>query len=64
MNDRYYYDNLLKKLEDRENSIKETICFGAVIDYTAFKEMRARLSKISKTKQDLKDLLEKVDNDD
>jgi hypothetical protein len=61
MNDRYYYDNLLKKLEDRENSIKETICFGAVIDYTAFKEMRAR---ISKTKQDLKDLLEKVDNDD
>ena len=64
MNDKYFYDNLLKQLEERENSIKETICFGAVIDYTAFKEMRARLSEISKTKQDLKDLLQKVDDND
>ena len=64
MNDRYFYDNLMKKLEDREKSIVETLCFGSVIDYTAFKEMRARLSEISLTKQELKDLLQKVyDND-
>ena len=64
MNDRYFYDNLMKKLEEREKSIAETICFGAVIDYTAFKEMRARLSEISQTKQELKDLLQRVDDND
>jgi hypothetical protein len=64
MNDRYFYDNLMKKLEDREKSIVETLCFGSVIDYTAFKEMRARLSEISLTKQELKDLLQKVDDND
>ncbi len=64
MNDRYFYDNLIKKLEEREKSITETICFGAVIDYTAFKEMRARLSEISQTKQELKDLLQRVDDND
>ena len=64
MNDRYYYENMIKKLEDREKYIVETLCFGAVIDYTAFKEMRARLSEISLTKQELKDLLQKVDDND
>ena len=55
---------MIKKIEDREKSIVETLCFGAVIDYTAFKEMRARLSEISLTKQELKDLLQKVDDND
>jgi|TARA_R100001510_G_scaffold34748_1_gene31243 hypothetical protein len=63
-NDLYIYENMLKMMRERRSSIQETICHGAVADFTAFKELRARLGELAQTEQDLKDLLKKVSDID
>tara|TARA_B100000780_G_C20779198_1_gene309408 strand:- start:199 stop:390 length:192 start_codon:yes stop_codon:yes gene_type:complete len=60
MNELYIYENMLKNVRDRQSLIQEALCFGPVSDFTAFKELRARLGELAQTEQDLKDLLEKV----
>tara|TARA_R110000803_G_scaffold98268_1_gene166409 strand:+ start:368 stop:562 length:195 start_codon:yes stop_codon:yes gene_type:complete len=60
MNELYIYENMLKNVRDRQSMLKEAICIGPVADFTAFKELRARLGELAQTEQDLKDLLEKV----
>ena len=60
MNELYIYENMLKNVRDRQSLIQEPLCFGPVSDFTAFKELRARLGELAQTEQDLKDLLEKV----
>ena len=60
MNDLYIYENMLKIIRERSESVKETILYGAVADYTAFKELRAKLGELAQTQQDLKPLLDKV----
>ena len=64
MNDVYINEKLTKVLSQRKSSIEEAICYGAVVDFVAYKELRAQLAEIVKVEQDLKDLLEKVDNND
>ena len=64
MNELYIYENMLKNVRDRQSMLKEAICVGPVADFTAFKELRARLDELAQTEQDLKDLLEKVNNND
>ena len=64
MNDLYIYEKMLKNVRDRQSLVKEAICIGPIADFTAFKELRARLDELAQTEQDLKDLLEKVDNND
>jgi len=51
---------MLKMIRERSNSVRETICHGPVPDFTAFKELRAKLGELAQTEQDLKDLLNKV----
>jgi len=63
-NDLYIYENMLKIIRERRSSIQETICHGAVGDFTAFKELRAKLGELAQTEQDLKDLLKKVSDID
>ena len=60
MNDLYIYENMLKIIRERSESVKETILYGAVADYTAFKELRAKLGDLAQTEHDLKTLLDKV----
>jgi hypothetical protein len=60
MNDLYIYENMLKIIRERKTSVTETILYGAVADYTAFKELRAKLGELAQTEQDLKTLLDKV----
>jgi len=60
MNDLYIYENMLKIIRERQESVKETILYGAVADYTVFKELRAKLGELAQTEQDLKTLLDKV----
>ena len=60
MNDLYIYENMLKIIRERKESVKETILYGAVADYTVFKELRAKLGELAQTEQDLKTLLDKV----
>ena len=55
---------MLKIIRERSESVKETILYGAVADYTAFKELRAKLGELAQTEQDLKTLLEKVSEPD
>lgn len=64
MNELYIYENMLKNVRDRQSMLKEAILFGPVADFTAFKELRARLGELAQTEQDLKDLLEKVNKHD
>lgn len=51
---------MLKIIRERKESVKETILYGAVADYTVFKELRAKLGELAQTEQDLKTLLDKV----
>ena len=60
MNDLYIYENMIKILKERRESVIETICYGSVVDFSAFKELRAKLGELAKTEQDLKDLLNKI----
>ena len=64
MSDLYIYEKMLKNVRERQNVVKDALCFGPVPDFTAFKELRARLGELAITEQDLKDLLEKVTDDD
>ena len=64
MDELYIYEKMLKNVRDRQSLLKEAICVGPVEDFTAFKELRARLDELAQTEQDLKDLLEKVNKND
>jgi hypothetical protein len=47
---------MLKNIRQRKEAIVENLCFGSVSDFTAFKELRARLAELALTEQELKDL--------
>jgi hypothetical protein len=55
---------MLKNVRQRQNMIQETICYGVVPDFVAFKELRGRLGELATTEQDLKDLLKEVSDYD
>ena len=57
MSDLYIYEKMLKNVRERQDMVKESLCFGPVLDFVAFKELRARLGELAITEQDLKDLL-------
>lgn len=63
-NDLYFYENMLKIVRERQSSVRDAICFGPVADFTAFKELRAKLGELAQTEQDLKNLLNKVSETD
>ncbi len=64
MADLYIYEKMLKNVRQRQNMIQETICYGVVPDFVAFKELRGRLGELATTEQDLKDLLKEVSDYD
>ncbi len=64
MNDLYFYENMLKNVRERRESVIEAICYGAVSDFTAFKELRAKLGELALTEQELKNLLNRISESD
>ena len=60
----YIYDNMLKILRQRQDTVEETICYGSISDLTAYKEQRAVLSELAILEQELKNLLNKVKDTD
>jgi hypothetical protein len=62
--DLYIYEKLLKNIRERRKLVEETLCEGPVADFTAFKELRARLGELAVIEQDLKSLLRKVTSDE
>ena len=55
---------MLKNIRERKDVVVDAICHGPVPDFTAFKELRAKLAELAITEQDLRDLLEKVEDDE
>jgi|TARA_R100000664_G_C2753428_1_gene140836 hypothetical protein len=62
--DLYIYDNMLKILRQRQSQLQESLCFGSVPDFTAYKEQRAVLAELATIEQELKNLLERVKDTD
>ena len=62
--DLYIYDNMLKILRQRQSQLQESLCFGSVPDFTAYKEQRAVLAELATLEQELNNLLERVKDTD
>ena len=55
---------MLKILRQRQSQLQESLCFGSVPDFTAYKEQRAVLAELATLEQELKNLLERVKDTD
>tara|TARA_R110000851_G_scaffold177696_1_gene324580 strand:- start:392 stop:586 length:195 start_codon:yes stop_codon:yes gene_type:complete len=62
-NDLYFYENSLRLIRERRQSTTDTLLEGSVADFTAFKELRARLSELAIMEQELKTLLNRITYD-
>ena len=62
--DLYIYDNMLKILRQRQEQLQESLCFGAVPDFTAYKEQRAVLAELATLQQELKNLQKGIEIDE
>jgi len=60
MSDLYIHEKLLTILHERQNQISEQIVEGQVEDFTAFKELRARLAELAHIQQELELLLQRM----
>lgn len=58
------YEKLLRVIRDRRKSVEETITNGVVPDFSAFRELRAKLGELAYVEQELKSLLDKVTSND
>ena len=58
MSDLYIYEKMLKIMRE------ETITFGSVPDYSAFQDLRAKLGELAFLEQELKNLHNKVIEDE
>ena len=63
MDNIYIFDKMIKNVRERQKSLEESLCFGPVPDFTAFKELRGRLAELAITEQVLRDLLKKVSDE-
>ena len=64
MSDLYIYEKMLKTIRDRRKLIEETITYGAVADFSAFQDLRAKLAELAFLEQELKSLHNKVTEND
>ena len=64
MNELYIYENMLKLIRERRESIVQHLCYDKIEDFCAFKEQRAKLFELATLEQELKLLLEKVTKDE
>ncbi len=51
-------------MRERRKLIEETITFGSVPDYSAFQDLRAKLGELAFLEQELKNLHNKVIEDE
>jgi hypothetical protein len=58
------YEKLLRTIRDRKSVFEQSIAYGSIPDFTAFREQRAKLSELAFLEQELKDLLNKVVEND
>jgi CRISPR/Cas system CSM-associated protein Csm2 small subunit len=58
------YEKLLRSIRERKKAVEEVLCYGPIADYTIFREQRARLRELEQMEQELKDLLNRMENND
>jgi hypothetical protein len=63
MSDLYIHEKLLNIIRERKELIGQQIIEGQIEDFSAFKELRARLAELANIEQELLALLKKVDHD-
>jgi len=63
MSDLYIHEKLLSILHERQDQISEQIVEGQVEDFTAFKELRARLAELAYIQQELELLLKRMQHE-
>ena len=63
MSDLYIHEKLLNIIRERKELIGQRIIEGQIEDFSAFKELRARLAELANIEQELLALLKKVDHD-
>ena len=61
--DLYIYDRIVNILKERQRSLEEQLLYGSVENFEAYKEVRARLSELATLQQEVKLLLNKVEDD-
>jgi len=61
MVDLYICQKLLKVMKEREESLHEILCYGAVKDFQEFEKLRAKLHELNYVRQELTTLLERVE---
>ena len=57
------YEKLLRFIRDRKRLVEETLLYGGISDFTVFREQRAKHNELTLLEQELKSLLDKVEND-
>jgi len=63
MSDLYIQEKLLNIIRERKELIGQQIIEGQIEDFSAFKELRARLAELANIEQELLALLKKVNHD-
>ena len=63
MSDLYIHEKLLNIIRERKELIGQQIIEGQIEDFSAFKELRARLAELANIEQELLALLKKVNHD-
>lgn len=48
-------------MKEREESLHEILCYGAVKDFQEFEKLRAKLHELNYVRQELTTLLERVE---
>ena len=58
------YEKLSKVLQDRRESVIESLCHGIVTDFTAVQVLRSKLEELAFMEQEIKTLQKRLDYDD
>ncbi len=60
----YICEKLLKMIRERKKATMDTLAYGAITDFTNFKEVRARITEQEYLEQVVKNLLESKEDSD
>ena len=64
MDDLHYSGMMLRTIRERQFTLKEHLTGGAVIDFTTFQSLRARLRELEGLEDDLQSLLKGNEEND
>jgi len=63
MSDLYIHEKLRNIIRERKDLLGQQLLEGQIEDFSAFKELRARLAELANIEQELQALLKKVEHE-